>query len=85
MLFGHWRPAIAVISMHYTLSKVNTISLLPMDVPPNYKKWLITVAHTAVGGVTSASCRFVHYTRWPDTISHPSLMTRDMLTDGSVG
>jgi hypothetical protein len=79
MLFGCWHPAIAVISMDYTLLKADTISLMPLDVLPSCKKRLITVAHTAIGGVTSTSCRFEYYTRWPDTISHPLLMTRDVL------
>ncbi len=46
----HWRPAIAVILMGYLLSKADTISLLPINVPPNYKKRMITVVHTAIGG-----------------------------------
>jgi hypothetical protein len=40
---------------------------------------MITVHHNAIGGVTSASRRFIHYTRWPDTISYPLLMMGDNL------
>jgi hypothetical protein len=67
-LLERWRPAIAVISAHFGLSKADTISLLPKDVLPIYKKRLVTVPHTAVGGVTVASRRFAHYMRWTDAI-----------------
>ena len=40
---------------------------------------MLTVQHTVVGGVTIASHRFVHYTRWTDTILWPLLMARDVL------
>ncbi len=79
-VFARWCPAIAVISMGYLLSKADIISLLPINVPLNYKKRMITVANTAVGGVSTASHRFVHYMRWPDTISYPLLMTSNVLS-----
>ncbi len=79
MVFACWHPAIAVISMGHLLLKADIISLLPINVPPNYKKRMMTVAHTAIGGVSTASHPFVHYTRWPDTISYPLLMTSDVL------
>jgi hypothetical protein len=78
-LFACWRPAIAVISMHAGLLKADTISLLPKDVLPIYMKRLVTVPHTAVGGVTVASRRFAHYMRWTDAILWPSLMTSYVL------
>ena len=53
--------------------------MLPSPLLPFYHKKMITVHHNAIGGVTSASWRFIHYTRWPDTISYPSLMTSDNL------
>ncbi len=39
----------------------------------------MTVAHTANGGVSTASRRFVHYTSWLETISYPSIMTSIVL------
>jgi hypothetical protein len=78
-LFALWRPASAVISTLFGLSKADTISLLPKDVLPIYKKRLVTVLHTAVGGVTVASCRFAHYMRWTDAILWPSVMTSYVL------
>ncbi len=79
MVFARWCPAIAVILMDYSLLRADIISLLPIKPLPNYKKRMITLAHTAVGGVLSASCHFVHYTRWPDAIFYTSLMTSNVL------
>ncbi len=79
VVFARWCPAIAVISMGYSLSKADIISLLPINVLPNYKKRMIIVAHTAAGGVSTASHRFVHYMRWPETISNTLLMTSNVL------
>ncbi len=78
-LFKRWRPAIAILSVHMAISRSDTIAMLPSPLPPFYHKKMITVHHNAIGGVTSASWRFIHYTRWPDTISYPSLMTSDNL------
>jgi hypothetical protein len=61
------------------LLRADIISLLPIKPPPNYKKRMITLAHTAIGGVSSASCYFVYYTRWPDAISNSLLMTSNVL------
>jgi hypothetical protein len=78
-LLKRWRPAIAILSVHLLISRSDTIAMLPSALPLFYHKKLITVHHNAIGGVTSASWRFIHYTRWPDTISYPLLMTSDNL------
>jgi hypothetical protein len=44
-----------------------------------YHKRIITCHHTAVGGVTSVSPHFFHYTQWHNVISYPLLMTRESL------
>ena len=61
-LFKRWRPAIVILSIHGGLSRNETLALLPSGLPPFYQKKMITVRHANVGGVTSATWRFVHYT-----------------------
>ncbi len=78
-LFKQWRPVITILSVHLSMSRLDTIAMLPSGLPPFYHKKMITVCHNAIGGVTSASWRFIHYTRWSDTISYPSLMMSDNL------
>ncbi len=78
-LFKQWHPTIAILSVHLLISRSDTITMLPSALPLFYHKKMITVHHNAIGGVTSASCRFIHYTGWPDMISYPSLMTSDNL------
>ncbi len=79
-LFNRWRPALAVLSAARSTSRADLIAQLPKDLPMSYNKRIITIRHNAVGGVTGASCRFVHYTRWTDIISYPSIMTSIVLT-----
>ena len=74
-LFKRWRPAIVILSIHGALSRNHTLALLPSGLPPFYQKKMITLRHANVGGVTSATWRFVHYTRWIGSISYPSIMT----------
>ena len=76
LLFKRWRPAIAILSIPSTLSRAEITALLPTELPKFYKKKILTCRHTAVGGVTTASRRFIHYTRWADILLYPSLMTR---------
>ena len=76
LLFKRWRPAIAILSVPPTLSRAEITALLPTELPKFYKKKTLTCRHTTVGGVSSSSRRFIHYTRWADIISYPSLMTR---------
>jgi hypothetical protein len=78
-LFKQWCPAIAILWVHLLISRSDTIAMLPSALPLFYHKKMITVHHNTIGGVTTASWRFIHYTRWPDTISYPSLMTGDNL------
>jgi hypothetical protein len=78
-LIKRWQPAIIVLSIHSSCSRAEASALLPIGVPAFYTKRMLTCCHTAVGGVTSASRRFVHYTRWPDVESYPLLMTSDTL------
>jgi hypothetical protein len=78
-LFKQWQPAIAILLVHLLMSRLDTIAMLPSRLPPFYHKKMIIVRHIAIGGVTSASWRFIHYTRWLDTISYPSLMMSDNL------
>ncbi len=73
-LFKRWRPAIVILSVHASLSRNDTLALLPSGIPASYQKKMITVCHRSVGGVTSASWRFVHYTRWTGLILYPSIM-----------
>jgi hypothetical protein len=74
-LFKQWRPAIVILSVHASLSRNDTLALLPSGLPLFYQKKMITVCHENVGGVTSASWHFVHYTRWMGFLSYPSIMT----------
>ena len=76
-LFKRWRPAIAILSIHGSVSRLDTISMLPSALPAFYQKKMITICHQDIGGVTSARWRFIHYTRWQGVQSCPSLMTRD--------
>ena len=78
-LFKRWRPAITILSIHGSVSRVDTISMLPSALPAFYQKKMITICHQDIGGVTSARWRFIHYTRWQGVQSCPSLMTRDTL------
>ena len=55
------------------------LAMLPGGLPSIYRKRMFTIHHNAIGGVTFASWRFIHYTRWEDMISYPLLMTRDPL------
>ena len=61
------------------MTRSEALSCLPSDLPACYHKKMITCHHTAVGGVTTAICRFVHYTRWQQVLSCPSLITSDLL------
>ena len=63
-LFKRWRPAIVIISLRASMTRLEALSCLPLDLPACYHKKMITCHHTAVGGVTTAVRRFVHYTRW---------------------
>jgi len=78
-LFKQWRPAIAILSIHGSVSRVDTISMMPSAPPAFYQKKIITICHQDIGGVTSARWRFIHYMRWQGVQSWPSLMTRDTL------
>ena len=78
-LIKRWRPAIAVISLGASMTRSEALSCLPSDLPPFYHKRMITCHHAAVGGVTSAVRRFVHYTRWEQVLSWPSLMMSNIL------
>ncbi len=60
--------------MDVAMTRTQALSYLPLDVPPFYHKKMMTCHHTGVGGVTTAVCRFVHYTRWQGLISYPLLM-----------
>jgi hypothetical protein len=66
-------------SIHGSVSRLDTISMLPSALPAFYQKKMITICHQDIGGVTSARGRFLHYnyTRWQGVQSCPSLMTRD--------
>jgi hypothetical protein len=77
-LFKQWRPAIVILLVHSSVSRTDTIAMLPSSLAAFYHKKMFTV-HQAIGGVTSASWRFARYTRWPDATSYPLLMTRDNL------
>jgi hypothetical protein len=65
--------------MGAALTKSNALSYLPLDVPLIYHKRMMTCHHTAIGGVTPAVCRFVHFTWWRDVISYSPLMTSNFL------
>jgi hypothetical protein len=47
-------PGIAILSINHTLSRADIISLLSVNVPPAYHKKIMTISHTAIGGVTGA-------------------------------
>jgi hypothetical protein len=74
-LFKRWRPAIVILSVHASLSRNETLALLPLGIPTSYQKKMMTVCHQSVGGVTSTVWCFIHYTRWTGLISYPSIMT----------
>ena len=78
-LFKRWRPAIAIVSTHASISRMETLSMLPCGLPAFYHKKMITLRHASIGGVSAASWRFTHYTRWPEVLSYPLLMTSDNL------
>lgn len=78
-LFKRWRPAIAILSIHASISRSNTIVMLPTGLLPFYHKKMLTLWHASIGGVSTASWRFIHDTRWENVISYPSLMTSDSL------
>ena len=78
-LFKRWRPAIAILSIHSSFSRRDTIEMLPAGLPLFYHKKMMTFRHSAIGGVSTSSWRFIHYTRWGDVISYPSLMTSENL------
>ncbi len=59
-LFKQWRPVVAIISIHASFSRSDTIAMLPTGLPPFYHKKTITLRHASIGGVTSAVWRFVH-------------------------
>ncbi len=61
-LFKRWHPAIAILLTHLSVSRVDTIAMLPSGLPQFYHKNMFTVCHVSIGGVTSASWRFTHYT-----------------------
>jgi hypothetical protein len=56
------------------------IAMLPSGLLRFYRKKTFTVHHHAIKGVTAASWRFVHYTRWTNALLYPSLMTSDNLS-----
>jgi hypothetical protein len=60
-LFKQWRPAVAIILIHASFTRSDTIAMLPMGLPPFYHKKTLTLCHASIGGVTSAVWRFVHY------------------------
>jgi hypothetical protein len=78
-LFKRWHPAIASLLTHSSLSRIDTIAMLPSGLPAFYHKKMITLHHVTIGDVSSALWRFTHYTRWADIVSYPSLMTSDNL------
>jgi hypothetical protein len=49
-LFKQWHPAIIILSVHASLSRNDTLALLPSGVPGFYQKKMITVCHGKVGG-----------------------------------
>ena len=51
--------------------------MLPKELPPFYHKKMLTIRHSSIGGVSTASWRFVHYTRWEDVIS-PEAVALDL-------
>jgi hypothetical protein len=65
-LFKHWHPANVILLIHLLILKTYTIAMLPSGLPRFYHKKTFTVHHHAIRGVTSASWRFVHFTRWTD-------------------
>ncbi|KAL3816710.1 hypothetical protein ACHAXA_009149, partial [Cyclostephanos tholiformis] len=73
-LFKRWRLALGILSIPGTLSRSETLSLLPCDLPSFYQKKIITARHSGIGGVTSSVWRFVFYSRWSDAIPPPSIM-----------
>ncbi len=74
-LFKCWRPAIAILSIPGTISRANTLKLLPVGLPGFYQNFFLTVHHPAVGGVTTTTWWFVYYSRWIDVLPTPALMT----------
>jgi hypothetical protein len=78
-LFKRWHPAIAILSTHSSLSRIDTIAMLPLGLPTFYHKNMITLRHVTIGGVSSGLWRFTHYMRWVGIVSYPSLMTSDNL------
>jgi hypothetical protein len=74
-LFKQGRPAIVILSVHASLSRNDTLALLPPGVPAFYQKKMITVRHEKVREVTSASWQFVHYTQWTGILSYPLIIT----------
>ena len=74
-LFKRWRPAIAILSIHASFSRSDTIGMLPAGLPLFYHKKMLTLRHSAIGGVSTSSWRFIHYTRWGEVTSYPSIMT----------
>jgi hypothetical protein len=79
-LFKRWRPAIAILAIHSSVSRIDTIGMLPAGLPLFYQKKMMTCRHSSIGGVSTSLWRFIHYTRWGGVISYPSsLMTSDNL------
>jgi hypothetical protein len=60
-LFKQWCPAIVILSIPGTISRANTLKLLPVGLPGFYQKKMLTFHHPAVGGVMSTTWQFIHY------------------------
>jgi hypothetical protein len=79
-LFKRWHHAIVILLIHSSILRTYTISMLPSGLPIFYCKKTFTVHHHAIRGVTSASWRFAHYTRWTNALSYPLIMTSENLS-----
>ncbi len=78
-LLKRWQPAIAILSLGASMTRSEALRCLPSDLAAFYYKRMMTCHHTAVGGVTTTVCRFVHYRRWNHVQSCPLLMASDLL------
>jgi hypothetical protein len=74
-LFNQWHLAIAILSIPVTVSRVNSLKLLPVGASGFYQKKMFTCHHPAIGGVTLTTWQFIYYSRWVDVLPSPTLMT----------
>ena len=75
-LFNQWRPAIAILLIPArTVSRADSLKLLPVGVPGLNQKKMFTFHHPAFNGITSTTWQFIYYSRWIDVLPSLPLMT----------